>query len=170
MARKTKVVIGMMVALLTILVGRAVAFSNVSFILGTIPNPPGYNFGQDMVTGEWIGLQPAIVQFHTFTMKKGETIPWHYHKALAYVVLERGTLTETHLNSDGTCSSPTAFSAGAGFVEQPYEVHTVTNTGKGSALITWATAFPASDKPIRIAPQFTVGGLAGLGTLNPTCH
>ena len=168
MTRRTKIAAGITASLLTILVGRASAFSNVSFTLGTIPNPPGYDFGTDTVSGTYIGVQPTTVQFHTFTMKPGETVPWHYHKALAYVVLERGSLTETHLNSDGTCSSPITFSAGTGFVEEPYEVHTVTNSGKGSALITWATAFPAEDEPIALSPQFTVGGI-NFASPQPSC-
>jgi quercetin dioxygenase-like cupin family protein len=159
MKRDKKIAAGITAALLTIVVGTAFAFSNVLFTLGTLPNPPGYDFGSDTVSGTYIGVQPTTVQFHTFAMRPGETVPWHYHKALAYAVLERGTLTETHLNSDGTCSSPVTFSTGAGFVEEPYEVHTVTNTGKDSALVTWATAFPEQDEPVALLPQFKTGGI-----------
>jgi quercetin dioxygenase-like cupin family protein len=159
MTRKTKVALGSAAALLSILVGRAFGFSNVSFVLGAIPNPPGYDFGQDTVSGNYIGVQPATVQLQTFVVKPGETFPWHYHKALAYVILERGTLSETHLNPDGTCSSPITFTAGAGFIEEPYEVHSVSNTGKDSALITWATAFPQQDEILKIKPQFSIGGV-----------
>ena len=44
-------------------------------------------------------------------------------------------------------------------VGQPGEVHKVTNSGKGEAVITWATAFPTEDGVFRILPQFTVGGV-----------
>ena len=91
-----------------------------------------------------MGTKPATVQVHTFTVKPGETIDWHYHRALAYVVIEHGTLSEQHLNGNGTCSAWVAFGAGSAFVG-PGEVHKVTNTGKGEAVITWATAFPTED-------------------------
>jgi quercetin dioxygenase-like cupin family protein len=114
---------------------------------------PSYDFGSQF------GKAPATVQFHTFTMKPGDTIPWHYHKALSYVVLERGTLTETHADPNtGACASE-EFGAGNAFIEEPNEVHTVSNTGKGAAVITWATAVPTSDGVLQIAPQFGAGGI-----------
>jgi len=136
---------------LTLVAVTAFAFSNISLTLGNTPN---YDF-----ESRFGGAQPATVQIHTFVMKPGDTIPWHYHKSLSYVILERGTLSETHADdSSGQCVSE-QFSAGTGFVEQPGEVHTVTNTGRDAAVITWATAFPTSDGLLRIKPQFTVGGL-----------
>lgn len=131
------------------LVGTALAFSNVSLTLGS---GASYDFGNQG------GVQPATIQFHTFTMKPGDTVPWHYHKAMSYAVLERGTLTETHADESGSCVSA-QFSAGIGFVEQPGEVHTVTNSGHGAALVTWATAFPTSDGTLQISPQFIAGGI-----------
>lgn len=59
--------------------------------------------------------QPVTVQFHTFTMKPGDAIPWHYHNALAYVVLERGTLTETHQDETSGQRVSENFSAGERF-------------------------------------------------------
>lgn len=89
MSRKKTIALSLIAV--AILVGTAMAFSNISLVLGTIPS---YDFGN-----KFGGAQPATIQFHTFTMKPGDTVPWHYHKALSYVVLERGTLTEAHVDS-----------------------------------------------------------------------
>ena len=99
------------------------------------------------------------MQFHTFHVKPGEAIDWHYHRGLAYVVIEHGTLSEQHLNGNGTCAAWETFGAGSAFVEQPGEVHRVANTGKSDAVVTWATAFPTADGVFPILPQFTVGGV-----------
>jgi quercetin dioxygenase-like cupin family protein len=157
MSRTQKITV--VVLTLTLMAATAVAFSNVSLTLGNSPNVDfGSNFG---------GGQPATVQIHTFTMQPGDTIPWHFHKSMSYVVLERGTLSETHVDEgSGKCVSED-FTAGTAFVEQPGEVHTVTNSGKSVAIITWATAFPTSDGLLRIKPQFTVGGLYVVPA--PTC-
>ncbi len=149
MSGKQKMAAAMLAA--AILVGTAVALSNINLTLGTTPSYDfGVNFG---------GAQPATIQLHTFTLKAGETIPWHYHKAVSYVVLERGVLTETHVDEgSGGCVSEQV-SAGSAFVEGPGQVHTVTNTGDGAAVIAWATVFPTSDGMLQISPQFTVGGI-----------
>ena len=134
-----------------ILAGTTLGLSNISLTLGTTPS---YDFGSNFG-----GTQPATIQLHTFTVNPGETIPWHYHKAISYVVLERGTLTETHIDeSSGACVSA-QFSDGDGFVEQPGDVHTVTNTGEHRAVITWATAFPTSDPLLQVNRRFTAGGI-----------
>ena len=52
-----------------------------------------------------MGTKPATVQFQTFTVKPGEAFDWHYHKAVAYVAIKHGTLSERHINEDGTCSA-----------------------------------------------------------------
>lgn len=110
MSRRTKITAA--VASLAVLAGTALALANISLTLGSTPSFDFGTFG---------GVQPATVQFHTFTIKAGEVIPWHYHKALSYVVLERGTLTETHKDdASGICVSE-EFQAGSAFVEQPGE-------------------------------------------------
>ena len=150
---------GSVVGVLTILAGTAFALSNISLTLGSLPS---YDFGTiSLTTGETytVGTKPATVQFHTFTVKPGESINWHYHRALAYVVIEHGTLSEVHVQADGTCSAPETFGAGSGFVEEPGEVHMVANTGRDAAVVTWATAFPTEDGVHQILPQFTVGGV-----------
>jgi quercetin dioxygenase-like cupin family protein len=147
------------VGVLTILAGTAFALSNISLTLGSLAE---YDFGTiNLTTGDidQVGTKPATVQFHTFTVKPGETINWHYHRALAYVVIEHGTLSEVHANPDGTCSAPLTFGEGSAFVEEPGEVHKVSNTGRGAAVVTWATAFPTEDGVHQVLPQFTVGGV-----------
>jgi quercetin dioxygenase-like cupin family protein len=148
MSRKRTIALS--AAALALSVTTALAFSNISLVMGTMPS---YDFAQ------FGGPQPATVEFHTFTMKPGDTVPWHFHKALSYVVLERGTLTETHADPNtGACTSE-EFGAGSAFIEDPNEVHTVSNTGRGAAVITWATAFPTSDGVLQLAPQFSAGGI-----------
>ena len=135
-----------------VLAGTAFALANISLTLGSTPG--SFDFGPTFG-----GSQPATIQFHTFTIKPGEVIPWHHHKAISYVVLERGTLTETHFDEGSQHCVSAEFQAGTGFVEEANEDHTVTNTGKSAAVITWATAFPAKDGLVRISPEFTVGGI-----------
>ena len=93
------------VVVLTILVGTAFALSTISLTLGSLPS---YDFGTvNLTTGDIdpVGTKPATVQFQTFTVKPGEAFDWHYHKAVAYVAIEHGTLSERHINEDGTCSA-----------------------------------------------------------------
>ena len=95
MSQKTKIAVGLVAGILIVLTGAAFALSNIALTLGTASS---YDFGGD------IGSVPATVQIHVFTMKPGDTVPWHYHKGPSYVILARGHLTETHF-LDGQCGS-----------------------------------------------------------------
>ena len=160
MSRKRRITIGVVVALTTVLIGSAFALSNISFITGTVAS---YDFGS---FGPGYPV-PGTVQIQAFTMAPGETIPWHFHKAISYVVLERGTLTEEHAASPGHCESE-ELGAGAAFVEPAGAVHTVTNTGNEAAVIWWATVFPASDPVAPFTPSFKSGGV--YPTDAPSCN
>jgi hypothetical protein len=83
---------------LVVLVARtALALSNVSLKLGTIAS---YDFG-----GYGPGYPvPGTIQIHAFTMNPGDTVPWHYHKGVSYVIVARGTLTEHHLVGPDRCA------------------------------------------------------------------
>lgn len=151
MTRKRKLVLGTLMGLVTVLVGSAIALSNIALILGTIP---AYDFG---VAGPGYPV-PATVQIHAFTMKPGDTVPWHYHKALSYVILAHGTLTEEHLVGPDSCDSE-EFTQGSAFAESAGQIHTVKNTGNSVAVIWWATLFPKSDGIVEFAPGFKVGGV-----------
>lgn len=159
-----------LVGVLTILAGTVFALSNISLTLGSVPG--SYDFGTiNLTTGDvdHVGAKPATVQFHTFHVKPGETIDWHYHRGLAYVVIEHGTVSEQHVSGHSACSAWVAFGAGTGFVEEPGEVHRVTNSGKSDAMVTWATAFPTEDGVFQLLPQFTVGGVYPPPT-PPSCN
>ena len=150
MSRK-RIVAGLLICLVALLVGSAFALSNVALKLGTIP---AYDFG---LAGPGYPV-PATVQIHVFTMKPGDSIPWHFHKSLSYVILAHGTITEEHLVGADHCQSE-EFTKGSAFVESPGETHTVTNTGSDTAVIWWATVFPKSDVIVEFAPGFRVGGV-----------
>src|ERR1044071_9748389 len=137
LSRKVKVSVGLAIGIVTILVGSALALTNISFTVGTTGN---YDFG---AFGPGYPV-PGAVQIQTFVMKPGDTIPWHYHKGVSYVILSRGTLTEEHLVGPNQCESE-ELSAGSASVEPAGLVHSVTNTGNGAAEIAWATIFPQSD-------------------------
>jgi quercetin dioxygenase-like cupin family protein len=149
LSRKTKVISAVAgISLVAILASTVFALSNISLTLGSTE----YDFGD----GNPI---PATVQIHVFTMKPGDTIPWHFHKAPSYVILKRGTLTEQHYDQQtGQCHSEQV-TAGNAFVEPPGLVHTVTNTGNGDAIIWWSTVFPESDGVVEFTPSFKVGGV-----------
>jgi quercetin dioxygenase-like cupin family protein len=151
MSRKRRIAAGVVLALTTGLVGTAFALADISFTTGTTAS---YDFG-----GFGPGFPvPGTVQIQAFTLAPGETIPWHFHKATSYVVVARGTLTEQHVAGPSQCDSEEV-AAGTAFVEPAGAVHTVTNSGNGSALIWWATVFPESDGVARFTPSFKSGGV-----------
>lgn len=138
-SRKMKIAAMLSVAVVTILAGTALAFTNITFLTGTLAS---YNFG-----GYGPGFPvPALIQIQGFRMNPGETVPWHYHKGLSYQILAHGTLTERHMVGPGRCESEENI-AGNAFIEEPGEVHTVTNTGSDVAVIWWATVYPKADGP-----------------------
>lgn len=151
MARKHKIAAGVVLALATVLAGTARALSNISFTTGTVES---YDFGS---FGPGYPVRGTI-QIQAFTLKPGDTIPWHYHKAPSYVILQRGLLTEQHVAGPGQCQSE-QLTAGSAFVEPPGLVHNVTNTGSDSATIWWATIFPESDGIAQFTPAFSSGGV-----------
>jgi len=179
MTRKLKLLIVTMAALSTIVVAARVAFSStspaplktwfstVSLVTAKVAS---YDFGTDPVTGNYVGDAPAIVQIHTFNLHRGAAIPWHYHMGVSYVAIQGGTVTEQHLESNGTCSSPKQYSAGGGFIERKGYIHTVVNVGGEDALIRWATTYPDIPPyaaPLKTGSQFTVGGLYLVPNQNP---
>jgi mannose-6-phosphate isomerase-like protein (cupin superfamily) len=151
MTRKRRISIGIVVALMTVLTDTAVALSSISFTTGSIAS---YDFG---AFGPGFSV-PATMQIQKFTLKPGETIPWHFHKGVSYVILSRGTLTEKHLVGPTHCESE-ELTAGSAFVESPGQVHNVTNTGQEDAVISWSTIFPKSDGIVRFNPEFKSGGI-----------
>jgi len=160
MSRKRRIAAGVVLALTTVLVGTAFALADISFITGTTAS---YDFG-----GFGPGFPvPGTVQIQAFTLAPGESIPWHFHKASSYVVLARGTLTEQHVAGPNQCDSEEV-AAGSAFIEPAGAVHTVTNTGRGSALIWWATVFPQSDGVVPFTPSFKSGGVYPANV--PSCN
>lgn len=91
---------------------------------------------------------PATVQIQSFTLKPGDVFPWHYHKGQAFVVIVKGQLTEQELIGPNQCTAPATAPAGAGLVEEPGRVHTVSNPGPGAAIVYWATVYPQGGSPI----------------------
>ena len=157
LSRKARVISAVAaISLVTILGTTAFPLSNISLTLGSTV----YDFGD--------GPIPATVQIHVFTMKPGDTIPWHFHKAPSYVILKRGTLTEQHFDPQtGRCDSEQV-TAGDAFVEPPGLVHTITNTGHRDAVISWSTVFPESDGVVEFTPSFKVGGVYPVAP--PNCN
>ena len=151
MSRKGKILVGVVFGLVTVLASTALAMSSIAFTIGTIASYDFASFGPGYPV-------PGTVQIQAFTMKPGDTVPWHYHKAISYVILERGTLTEQHIIGPDQCASE-ELTAGSAFVEPPGLVHSVTNTGKDAAVIWWATVFPKSDGIAQFSPEFKSGGV-----------
>jgi ribosomal protein L27 len=150
-SRKARVSAAVAIAFVTLLAGTAWSLANINLKLGTVAS---YDFG-----GFGPGYPvPGTIQIHAFTMNPGDTIPWHYHKGVSYVILAHGSLTEQHLVGPDLCGSEEV-TAGSAFVESPGQVHKVTNTGRGAAVIWWATIFPESDGIVRFSPQFEAGGV-----------
>ena len=160
LSRKATVSAVVAIVLVTALAGSALALASISLNLGTVAS---YDFGA-FGPGHSV---PGTIQIQAFTMKPGDTVPWHFHKGTSYVILARGTLTEQHLVGPNQCAS-VEVGAGNAFVEGPGQVHTVSNTGNSSALIWWATIFPASDGIVRFSPEFSAGGVYPADV--PTCN
>jgi hypothetical protein len=149
--RTTMVSAGVAIVLVTMLAGTAWALANITLKLGTVAS---YDFG-----GFGPGYPvPATIQIHAFTMNPGDSVPWHFHKGVSYVILARGSLTEKHLVGPDECASEEV-SSGSAFVESPGQVHMVTNTGHDAAVIWWATIFPKSDGIVRFNSEFKAGGV-----------
>lgn len=136
MSRKT-LVARALAGLAVAATGSALAFSDLHFSPGTVAE---YDFG-GFGPGHPI---PGIVVIEGFTMKPGDSVGWHYHKGLSYVIVLRGTVTEQDLEGPGQCVERQDM-PGSAFVEGPGHVHNVTNRGTGVAIIWWATIFPESD-------------------------
>ena len=159
-SRRARLLAAVALVLVTVLAGTAWALANISLTLGTVAS---YDFGA-FGPGHPV---PGTIQIHAFTMKPGDSVPWHFHKGVSYVILARGTVTEQHLVGPGQCASEEV-PAGSAFVESPGQIHTVTNTGTGSAMIWWATVFPQSDGVIDFLPEFKAGGVYPVNA--PNCN
>jgi len=81
-----------------------------------------------------VTIVTACLQIQGFKMNPGEIVSWHYHKGVSYVILVPGTLTEQHVIGPEQCGAEEV-TAGSAFVENPGQVHNVTNTGKEAAVI-----------------------------------
>ena len=160
LSRKARVSAAVAIVLMMGLAGTAWALSNISLNLGTVAS---YDFG-GFVPGYPV---PGTIQIHAFTMNPGDSVPWHYHKGVSYVILAHGTLTEQHVVGPDQCESEEV-PAGSAFVESPGQVHNVTNTGTGRATIWWATIFPKSDGIVRFSPEFKAGGVYFVNA--PNCN
>lgn len=151
LSRKAILSAAVAIVLVTVLASTAWALANITLKLGTVAS---YDFG-----GFGPGYPvPGTIQIHAFTMNPGDSLPWHFHKGISYVILARGTLTEQHLVGRDQCASEEV-TAGSAFVESPGQVHNVTNTGTERAVIWWATVFPKSDGIVRFTPEFRAGGV-----------
>src|SRR5262249_6474506 len=150
LSRKGKVSVGLAIGLVTILAGTALALSDISFTLGTIAS---YDFG-----GFGPGYSvPGTIQIQAFVMKRGDTIPWHYHKGVSYVILSHGTLTEQHLVGPDQCESE-ELSAGSALFTPADLVHSVTTPGNDVVVIWWATISPQSAGIAHFSPELKSGG------------
>ena len=137
LSRKMKISAGLVAILVVMLAGTAVAITTVFLTTGTVAS---YDFG-----GYGPGYPiPGTIQFQGFRLNPGETVPWHYHKGTSYVILAHGSLTETHEVGPDQCAAEEE-TAGRAFVENPGEVHSVTNSGRDVAVIWWVTIFPKTD-------------------------
>jgi hypothetical protein len=151
LSRQASIAAAVGIGLVTILAATALALSNIALTLGTVAS---YDFG-----GYGPGYPvPGTVQIHAFTMHPGDSLPWHYHKGVSFVMLAQGSLTEQHLVGANQCESE-ELTAGSAFVESPGAVHNVTNTGSEVAVIWWATLFPISDEIVQFTPDFRAGGV-----------
>jgi quercetin dioxygenase-like cupin family protein len=160
LSRKAMVSTAVAIVLVTALAGTALALANITLKLGTVAS---YDFG-----GYGPGYPvPGAIQIHAFTMNPGESLPFHYHKGVSYVILAHGTLSEQHLVGPDQCESEEV-AAGSAFVESPGQVHNVTNVGNDLAVIWWATIFPKSDGIVRFTDQFKAGGVYPVAA--PNCY
>lgn len=136
MSRK-KIWIVVAIGLLTVLAGTAVAFSELSFASGTVDSVDFGGFGPGYPVA-------GTVVVEGFTMSPGDSVGWHYHKGLSYVIVLKGKVTEQELVGTNRCATHQG-GAGRAFIEPAGRVHNVTNNGTETAVIWWATVFPKRD-------------------------
>lgn len=157
--KKAKITALLTVGILTIWLGTSFCLANITLLMGTTTSYDFAGYGPGYAI-------PATLQIQAFTLKPGEGVPWHYHKAPSYVIVTHGHLTMQQLVGPDQCASM-EMRTGSGFVENPGMIHTVSNTGHDIAVIWWATVYPKSDPIVQYTPEFKSGGIYPVPT--PSC-
>src|SRR5262245_7289221 len=98
LSRKAMVSAVVAAVLVTVLAGTAWALNNIELKLGTVASYDFLSFGPGYPV-------PGTIQIHAFIMNPGDTVPWHYHKGMSYVILAHGALTEQHVVGPYRCAS-----------------------------------------------------------------
>jgi len=101
----------LLVASVVALAVSALAFSSAFSVTGQLNNYGPFN-------------ETANLEMQQLTLSSGDVIGFHTHPGPAYVIVDKGTLTE-----DKGCGRITQYAAGSAFQEQAGAVHSVRNAG-----------------------------------------
>jgi quercetin dioxygenase-like cupin family protein len=119
-----KLTLALVLCAITICTVTAYALTNNLLASGTIASSALFN-------------GPATIRMSQLLLNPGDTIPWHYHPGVSYVIVKNGTITE-----DLGCGGTEVFSAGQAFEETTHSVHQVRNLGTTQAELYVTTIFP----------------------------
>lgn len=105
--------------------------------------PPGVSIAANMAFAPPAGLGAFQAMTFVIDVAPGAGFPLHSHPGRSEVMVLEGELTEHNSAGDQK-----VYHAGEAFIEEPGEVHAVTNTGSDAVRLIWTLLLPEGTEPI----------------------
>jgi len=105
--------------------------------------PPGVTIAANMAFAPPAGLGAFQAMTFVIDVAPGAGLPLHSHPGRSEVMVLQGELTEKKPAGDQK-----VYRMGETFMEEPGEVHAVTNTGSGAVRLIWTLLLPEGTEPI----------------------
>lgn len=125
-------VIGILLAVVSLLGVAVYAASTLVLAVGTIPDSQLFN-------------GPATVTVRTLTIGPGEVLAWHYHPGYAFNVVKSGTLTV-----EEGCGGEETLTPGQAFEEMDGHVHRAKNLSATENVVVYNTFIVPQGKPTTV--------------------
>jgi quercetin dioxygenase-like cupin family protein len=105
--------------------------------------PPGVTIAANMAFAPPTGLGAFQAMTFVIDVAPGAGLPLHSHPGRSQVMVLQGALTEKT-----TGGGQKDYRMGETFMEEPGEVHAVTNTGSDAVRLIWTLLLPEGTEPI----------------------
>jgi quercetin dioxygenase-like cupin family protein len=105
--------------------------------------PPGVTIAANMAFAPPTGLGAFQAMTFVIDVAPGAGLPLHSHPGRSQVMVLQGALTEKT-----TGGNQKVYRMGATSMEEPGEVHAVTNTGSDAVRLIWTLLLPEGTEPI----------------------
>lgn len=105
--------------------------------------PPGVTIAANMAFAPPAGLGAFQAMTFVIDVAPGAGLPLHAHPGRSEVMVLQGELTEKKPAGDQT-----VYHMGETFMEEPGDVHAVTNTGSDTVRLIWTLLLPEGTEPI----------------------